>query len=234
MDHFKTIYSSHASEYHRMIAVEDADGNLVTSLSQITDWSDALVLDLGSGTGRFPLMFKDFQTRFICLDLFLTMLLENRLQRDKADGKWPLVQGDMRTLPFPTGVFDIAIAGWSIGHLRAWYTDSWRMQIGLILKEMERAVKPEGMIIICETLSTGSLVPQPPTPELAEYFEWLEEKHNFSMEIIPTDYKFDTVEQAVEYTEFFFGSELSDQIRKNRWARLPEWTGIWYKTVRML
>ena len=54
------------------------------------------------------------------------------------------------------------------------------------------------------------------------------------MEIIPTDYKFDTVEQAVEYTEFFFGRELSDQIRKNRWARLPEWTGIWYKTVRML
>ncbi|MEM5774465.1 MAG: class I SAM-dependent methyltransferase, partial [Anaerolineaceae bacterium] len=161
-------------------------------------------------------------------------LLENRARREDTGGDWPLVQGDMRTLPFAAECADIAIAGWSIGHLRAWYADSWQVHIGAILREMERITKPGGAMIICETMSTGSLIPHPPTPQLAEYYNWLEKKHGFTLEIIPTDYKFASVEQAAEYTEFFFGSEMADQIRANNWSRLPEWTGIWYKTVRML
>ncbi len=234
MDHFKAIYSSKASQYHRMIAVEDVDGNLPAVLDQITNWTNARVIDLGSGTGRFPHIMRRCQSRFLCVDLYRDMLLENRLRRDESGGQWPLIQADMRALPFAHETADITIAGWSIGHLRAWYPNSWELEMGAILREMDRVTKQNGTLIICETMSTGSLIPHPPTPELAEYYNWLENKHNFTLEIVPTDYKFASVDQAVEYTEFFFGPEMSGQIRENRWSRLPEWTGIWYKTARML
>jgi ubiquinone/menaquinone biosynthesis C-methylase UbiE len=231
MDHFKNIYSGQAEEYHRMIAVEDVDGNLLKTLHQITDWENKTIFDLGSGTGRIPLLFSQTPARFICLDLYRAMLRENGLQRDEAGGNWALVEGDMRSLPYPDGIADIAMAGWSIGHLRAWFSQDWQYQIGRILQEMQRVVKPGGVLIICETMSTASLVPRPPAPELAEYYVWLEQKHHFLLDIIPTDYQFASVEQAVEFTEFFFGGEMAAQIHLNRWARLPEWTGIWHKGI---
>jgi hypothetical protein len=41
------------------------------------------------------------------------------------------------------------------------------------------------------------------------------------------------VEAAIEATEFFFGSQLSEIIERNNWARIPEWTGMWWKTLTM-
>ena len=29
--------------------------------------------------------------------------------------------------------------------------------------------------------------------------------------------------------EFFFGPELSERTCENGWARVPEWTGIWWR-----
>ena len=36
MDHFHYIYASRATDYHRMIALEDADSNLLKALQKIT------------------------------------------------------------------------------------------------------------------------------------------------------------------------------------------------------
>ncbi len=229
MDHFKHIYQNKASEYHRMIAVEDVENNLLNALQTITSWDKKTVLDLGSGTGRFPLIFRHHPLKFFCLDLHMAMLRENKIQRNEMNGKWTLVQGDMRGIPFKDACVDIVIAGWAIGHLRAWYANEWQQQMRKIIKEMLRTAKTGCPVIICETMSTGSLEPKPPVPDLAEYYHWLENEHGFSRLVIATDYLFSTVDQAVEYTQFFFGEELAEQIRKNQWARLPEWTGIWHR-----
>lgn len=231
MDHFQQIYTTKARAYHRMIAAEDVDGHLIHTLREITDWTGKKIYDLGSGTGRFPLIFRDAKSQFVCLDLYRAMLIENRRRREEAAGAWPILQGDMRRLPFPAKSADIAIAGWAIGHLRSWCSEDWHQQIGGILTEMLRVVKSGGCAIICETMSTGSLVPQPPVDELAQYYDWLEAQHGFSKIIIQTDYQFAGVDQAVAYTEFFFGSDLSERIQKNGWSRLPEWTGVWYRYV---
>ncbi len=86
-------------------------------------------------------------------------------------------------------------------------------------------------MIILETLTTGGLAAAPPSPELAEYYAWLEQAWGFSREVIATDYQFESVEQAVEYTEFFFGPKLAADIRARGWARLPEWTGVWSRSI---
>lgn len=116
-----------------------------------------------------------------------------------------------------------------MGHLRGWFADDWQKQIGRALNEMERAAAPGGVLAIFETLTTGGLTPAPPTPELAEYYAWLEGEHAFRREVLRTDYQFADVAEAAARTEFFFGPELAAKIRAQGWTRLPEWTGLCWR-----
>lgn len=231
MDHFIQIYQTQADAYHRVIAAEDTDGNLLPALQNITGLRGARILDLGTGTGRLPLLLHKLAAKIIALDLHWDMLREHRNQRHLQAGDWPLIAGDMRALPIPAATFDIVMAGWAIGHFTDWYAQDRQTQIGQVLDEMHRVVVPGGAIIILETLTTGSLTPAPPSPGLAAYYAWLENEWGFTRQEIRTDYQFASVEEAIAHTEFFFGSALSESIRANQWARLPEWTGVWGKRV---
>lgn len=231
MDHFQAIYSSRAGDYHRMIAPEDVDGELLRALEHLTPLAGTRVLDLGTGTGRLPLLLAGRAAQMVGLDLHRDMLHENSRQRGSVNGGWSLVRADMRALPFPGGWADLVTAGWAIGHLRGWYADDWQTQIGRVVREMRRAAAPGGLLVIFETLTTGSLTPAPPTPPLAEYYAWLEAEWGFQREMLRTDYQFASVDEAVARTEFFFGPELAEKIRANGWARLPEWTGLWWRRV---
>ena len=229
MDHFQAIYAARAVEYHRMISAEDLDGQLLPAIERVASLRSKRVIDLGTGTGRLPLLIGGQVAQLIGLDLHRDMLRQHAAQRQRQSGCWALVQGDMRHLPFHSAWADLVTAGWAIGHLRSWFADDWQTQIGSVLDEMHRVVAPGGALIILETLSTGSLIPAPPNAALAEYYDWLEQAWGFSRETIPTDYHFASVEEAVARTEFFFGPELAAKIRAHGWARLPEWTGVWSK-----
>jgi ubiquinone/menaquinone biosynthesis C-methylase UbiE len=229
MDHFEKIYATKAKEYHQLITPEDVDGNLLPALQQIVSLENTTLLDLGSGTGRIPILVHKFVKRVIALDLNYPMLQEQKKQQQYIASSWPLVNGDNRILPFPDNWADVITAGWTIGHLRGWFKDDWQNQMGRILTEMERVTVPGGCLVIMETLTTGALEPAPPTPGLAEYYAWLEDNWGYLRHTIQTDYQFASVDEAVEKTGFFFGPELAETIRQNEWARLPEWTGLWSK-----
>jgi ubiquinone/menaquinone biosynthesis C-methylase UbiE len=227
MDHFEAIYSARATEYHRMIAAEDVDGQLLPAIERVAALRGKRILDLGTGTGRLPLLFGDQAAQLIGVDLHRDMLRQNVALRQRHGGRWQVVQGDMRHLPFPAACADVATAGWAIGHLRSWFAADWRGQIGRVLEEMQRVVVPGGALLIMETLSTGSLAPAPPNAELAEYYDWLEQAWGFRRQTIQTDYHFASVDEAAACTEFFFGPELAARLRERGWARLAEWTGVW-------
>jgi ubiquinone/menaquinone biosynthesis C-methylase UbiE len=110
-----------------------------------------------------------------------------------------------------------------------WYEERWRDEIDPAVREMMRLLRPGGTAIICETLGTGTLEPAPPTPTLEAYYHFLETEWGFARSVVPTDYQFATLEEAVETIQFFFGAELAQRVRRNRWTIVPEWTGIWWR-----
>lgn len=228
-DHFRHIYAHRAADYQRMIAPEDADGNLLKAIESAAVLDGKRLLDLGTGTGRLPFLLAGWAAKVIGLDLHRDMLRQNQVERANVGGNWDLIQGDMRQLPISSGWAEVVTAGWAIRHFCGWYADDWQEQIGRVLIEMERVAVPGGALIIFETLTTGGLTPAPPTEGLARYYNWLEAGQGFSRHTLSTDYQFASVEEAAARTEFFFGPELAEKIRANGWARLPEWTGMWVK-----
>jgi hypothetical protein len=70
----------------------------------------------------------------------------------------------------------------------------------------------------------------PRLPEhLEAYFDWLA-KSGFERGWIRTDYRFESLDEAVELSSFFFGQEMGAKVRENGWRVLPECTGIWWKS----
>lgn len=230
-EHYTHIYTSQAAAYHRLISAEDVDGNLLPAINRATTLKDARLLDIGSGTGRIPLLAHSLTAHITTLDLHHAMLRQQSVQRDRIHAAWPLLQADMRQIPFPSHRFDIVTAGWAIGHFMSWYGDDAKSQITRVLDEMTRVCLPGGDLIILETLTTGSATPAAPTKKLASYYHWLENEWGFTRQEIQTDYQFDSLDDAIAHTEFFFGADLAAKIRANHWVRLPEWTGLWSKTI---
>jgi ubiquinone/menaquinone biosynthesis C-methylase UbiE len=231
VDHFTRIYQQEAAAYHRLIAAEDADGNLAACLRERILPGYRRALDLGTGTGRLPLLLAKQLDFMVGMDLHQAMLQENVAQRKQSGLSWQLLQGDMRGLPFPDQSFDFITAGWAIGHLTGWYPESWQAEVDRVLLEMLRVTAPNGCLVIIETLSTGSTVPAPPTPALGKYYQRLEKEYAFTRQVIATDYVFPNAATAAHETAFFFGSELAEKIITNDWQRLPEFTGVWTKRL---
>jgi hypothetical protein len=107
----------------------------------------------------------------------------------------------------------------------------WEENLLLIMKEIHRVLRPNGTIIILETLGTGNEEPTPPD-FLINYYETLRDQYKFNHQTIRTDYQFDSVQQAEELCREFFGDLLDDRIIKEQSSIVPECTGIWWVKYR--
>ena len=136
---------------------------------------------------------------------------------------------DHRELPIEDGCVDIALSGWSIGYFASPENPGWQWDVEQALAEMKRILRPGGSIIILETLGTGWENPRAPTRELDAYYTYLEEDQGFKRTWIRTDYRFASLEEAEQTTEFFFGNQLSRRVRKEKLTVVPECTGIWWR-----
>jgi len=224
------IYQSHAEGYDRLMEREDYQGNLLPALQSIVSMQGKDLIDMGTGTGRFPRMLCGLATQILALDKSMGMLRVARSKlRAQATGHWELALSDNRRMPVGDRVADVVLAGWTFGHATVWYGDRWREEIGPAIGEMMRLLRPGGTGIICETLGTGSLKPAAPTETLAAYYHYLESERSFSRMEVRTDYQFSTFQEAIETIRFFFGDELAARVEDNRWKIVPEWTGIWWR-----
>ena len=94
---------------------------------------------------------------------------------------------------------------------------------------MKRALRPNRIIVLFESLGTGYESPFH-LPHLANFYPWLDEV-GFQNTWIRTDYKFESLAEAEQLSRFFFGEEMGDNVVKNNWVILPECTGVWWKQL---
>lgn len=232
-DHFRDIYAHHADRYDELVACEDYAGALLPALRACAPLTaQTRVVEMGAGTGRLTRLIGPVVGAVVALDFSPAMLAVAGRRLGELKGRnWRIAAAENRHLPVARHWADVCLAGWSLGHAVGWYPDDWQAHIAQAIEEMRRVVRPGGTAILIETLGTGNETPAPPTPALAEYYDFLERIAGFRRAWIRTDYRFESVQKAEALTRFFFGDALADRVRREGWVVVPECTGVWHWRV---
>jgi len=221
------VYQSKADKYELLISREDYQGNICRTLRDICSFADRDIIDMGAGTGRLTCLVASEANSIIAFDLSPQMLdVTSEKLKTKGLSNWRTEVADHRTLPLDNDSADIVLAGWSICYLGSTNVPNWHYNIESVFAEMKRIVRPGGILIILETLGTGTEEPDPPK-FLTEYYKLLEE-FGFSHKVIRTDYQFQSPKEAEDLTRFFFCNELANRVNEQGMTILPECTGVWW------
>jgi ubiquinone/menaquinone biosynthesis C-methylase UbiE len=229
---FRRFYAERAEEYEALVSAEDVNGQILPALEGLIHLDGARVLEIGVGTGRVTELLLAAGATLVGCEPAAAMLevARRRLARFPAE-RAELRQCKVQELDTSAGGFDLALAGWVLGHFVEWYAPTWRDEIGGALDRMERALVPGGLLVILETLGTGQTEPAPPSPGLAEYYRWLEEERGLERMVLRTDYAFQDVDSAAAVAGAFFGEAFAERVRRESWSRIPECTGLWWRRL---
>jgi ubiquinone/menaquinone biosynthesis C-methylase UbiE len=228
IDEAKYIYSQQAEQYERLICREDYLQNISRTLRRIASFDGLDVVELGAGTGRLTRLLAPVTNSIHAFDISVQML--NKAKdglREAGCLGWDVAIADHRSLPLKHEVADVVISGWSICYLVTWNSKSWRSEVDQALAEMKRVLRPNGQIILLETLGIGCLNPCPPE-HLTDYYTHLEAS-GFASTWIRTDYRFTSLAEAEALIQFFFGEGLAQKVVEEGWTTVPECTGIWWR-----
>ncbi|TVY10788.1 class I SAM-dependent methyltransferase [Paenibacillus cremeus] len=224
-DHTR-IYEHEAHTYQQLISKQPS---LAPIIEELCPYQGLDIIDLGAGTGRLTTVLAPEVRSIIALDASVAMLevTAQRLQKAGLSG-WSTIAADHRKLPLADGSADLIVSGWSICYLASSDLQDWRQNLTDVMSEIERVIRPNGTVIILETMGTGVETPEPPS-FLKAYYAALEEDYGFSHRWIRMDYRFDDAAQTEALTRFFFGDALADRVAEQQLVQVPECAGIWWK-----
>ena len=227
------IYEKHADQYDELVSVEDYQGNLRRFLLNRVEWAGAHVLEAGVGTGRVTQIFADQIESAICCDRSAHMLDFAKKKLSNHQEKLGFVVANNLDLPDFDQKFDVFIQGWSFGHqvVDCNHLDEIEMTVGRLVQNSTKNIRPGGKVIYIETLGTNQTTPQPPHEKLAVFYKLLEQQYQFERNEVQTDFRYASLDAAVEKLGFFFGDEMARNIREQNSTLIPEWTGIWVKQL---
>jgi len=225
-DH-KKVYQNEGDRYQQLVAREDYQGNLLPALKEIINLEGLDVLDLGAGTGRLTALLAPIVNSIQAVDLSHHMLIVAAgLLKESGLKNWDVFAADHRFIPRSANCADLIVSGWSFCYLAVWAENNWQDNLEQGLIEIKRLLRDGGSIIIIETLGTGNEEPVI-IDKLAKYLAYLE-KEGFRRTWIRTDYQFKNREEAKDLAEFFFGTDMLENISLDDKPVLPECTGIWH------
>lgn len=228
-DH-SVIYRQQAETYDLLISKQPS---LLPVIRSICPLSGGLLdaVDAGAGTGRLAAVLAPHVRSLTATDASETMLqVAARKLEQSGLAHWRCAAADNRQLPLPDRSADLVVSGWSVCYLASRNATDHEANLARVLEEYKRILRPGGTIILFETMGTGTAAPSPPD-FLLPYYEALTGIYGFQHRTVRLDYTFDSVEQAVELSRFFFGEELARQVERERWTSLPEYAGVWWLTV---
>ena len=227
------VYTSETDRYHALVSYEDYQGNLPIAITKILQHHVSSILESGAGTGRLTRLLLPLTENIAVFDLSHAMLSSARRYLPmKASNLTGLSVCDHRHLPVRDNLFDWIVSGWSICYLSSWHRETWKEEVLKAFSEFVTVLKPEGKILIIETMGTGQNQPNPPS-QLVDYLGFLNAS-GFSHQTIQTDYEFPNSTIAKDLVEFFFGEDMVQLIINKEKPILPEYTGLWFITRQEL
>jgi len=226
MPNHDDIYMNEAQTYQLLVSKQP---KLISFVEQIRKPDGLDIVDIGAGTGRFTSELARKAKSIVALDGSQAMLDINA-GRLKAGGltNWRTAVADHRALPLEDGSADLVVAGWTICYLCNSNEPHCERNLEQIMAEIRRILRPDGTVVIFETMGTGEETPNPPG-FLRSYYAALTERYGFAHRWIRTDYTFESLEQAERLSRFFFGDEMAERVIRNSWVQLPECAGVWWK-----
>jgi ubiquinone/menaquinone biosynthesis C-methylase UbiE len=227
----REIYAGHASEYERLVAREDYEGNILRAVRGILPLKGVEAIDLGAGTGRLACLLAPHVKSVAAFDISAHMLQRARRQMETVEnGDILVAAAEHRRLPLRSGSVDLLVSGWSVSYVAVWDPERWRQNLDDWLGEAERVLRQDGWIVLFESLGTGNDTPTR-LPHLESFYDWLSES-GFGFDWIRTDYRFESVDIADELVGFFFGDEIRKRVKRTPPVTLAECTGVWSRLTQ--
>jgi ubiquinone/menaquinone biosynthesis C-methylase UbiE len=150
------LYNSTVKYYDRIKFVtwqEDQEWLITPLLQRLEPVQHPLVLDVGTGSGRFPLaLLSDgrFDGAVWGLDISLGMLRRARARLSSYADRCRLIWGDADALPFPNDVFDVVVCLETIE-----FTPRPRHTLGKLV----RSVRPGGTLLFSNRVAWARWFP---------------------------------------------------------------------------
>ncbi|GAA4838441.1 hypothetical protein GCM10023310_15280 [Paenibacillus vulneris] len=225
MPNHSVIYEQQADQYHLMISKQKP---LLPTIEELISLEGLDILDMGAGSGRFTVELAAKAKSIVAADASEAMLkvAAERL-KDAGFTHWRTIAADHRSLPLADDSVDFIIAGWTVCYLTNADVPDAMGNLRKILAEMRRVLRPNGTILILETMGTGEEQPNPPE-FLKAYYDALVQDYGFNHKWIRTDYTFENLQQAEQLAGFFFGDAMAKRVVERNWIQLPECAGMWW------
>lgn len=221
------VYKNQAEQYDVLISRQPSLLDVIEGIKPIKGLD---IIDMGAGSGRLTTVLAPHAKSILALDSSAEMLRVNAKKLTEAGLRnWKTEVADHREIPAEDSSADLIVAGWTVCYLGSSNVSNYEQNIEKVIQEMKRVLRPNGTIIIFETLGTGYETPNPPD-FLNQYYSLLENKYGFFHKWIRLDYRFHDLKEAEELTRFFFGDELANRVVEKNLVHLPECAGIWWLT----
>lgn len=223
------IYRDDPWTYDLLISREDYQENIPKALKQIRDFAGLDIADIGAGAGRLAMLLAPEARSLLLTDGAEAMLKVAANKLTKSGFKnFRTHVCDFTEIPAKDKSLDVVVEGWALCSA-ALRSPLWELTLQNSLREMERVIRPNGTIVLFETLGTGQEQPAPPNKKFDALYRSLEQEHDFKHTWIRTDYKFESLKEKKRLLTFFFDQEMLDVGVHNDDVVYPECTGVWWK-----
>ncbi|MFI7978606.1 class I SAM-dependent methyltransferase [Citrobacter freundii] len=145
-DNVEKQFGSQANAY--LTSTVHASGRDLQRLGErLSAFPQARVLDMGCGAGHASFVAAQHVKQVVAYDLSSQMLeVVAKAAKDRGLDNIATRQGYAESLPFEDNVFDVVISRYSAHH---WH------DVGRALREVNRVLKPGGVLIVMDVMSPG-------------------------------------------------------------------------------
>ncbi|MFA6252405.1 MAG: methyltransferase domain-containing protein [Candidatus Paceibacterota bacterium] len=127
------VYSSRYDKFVNTFGYDEKDGIIIKELDPSPD---QVILDIGGGTGRLARKISQYVKKFVVLDSS-----EKMLKEVPEDNKIETCLAMAQNIPFKDSSFDSILCIDALHHIKA---------IDETIREINRVIKKDGKIVICE------------------------------------------------------------------------------------